>query len=213
MRLYAECINLSFTHSTGSADFPSIRNSSKFVTSEGVIKLSAGVDNGNVRLVVEDNGPGISPEKRGNLFCKFQDSLDSLSQGTGVGLFLCQRLATLLDGDIYLDETYDSGVEGRPGARFVIDLNRPPHTQEAHELEENTATFENESNRNCLLSSTPSPSLPGKLKVLFTDDDMIIRKLSSRMIRKVAPDWEITEASCGETALKLAQTESFDLSK
>ena len=31
-----------------------------------------------------------------------------------------------MGGDVWLDESYDSGVPGCPGARFVIDLNTPP---------------------------------------------------------------------------------------
>jgi signal transduction histidine kinase len=57
------------------------RNSSKFVD-EGFIRLRGEVCEGCVRLTVEDSGPGIPEEKRELLFSKFQESLDSLSQGT-----------------------------------------------------------------------------------------------------------------------------------
>ena len=57
-------------------------NSRKFV-STGHISLRAEIvdDGENVHLFVEDSGPGIPASKRDNLFVKFQDSLDSLSQG------------------------------------------------------------------------------------------------------------------------------------
>lgn len=57
------------------------RNSTKFVD-EGFIRIRAAVVNGLVELSVEDSGPGIPTEKRSQLFSKFQQSLDSLSQGT-----------------------------------------------------------------------------------------------------------------------------------
>ncbi len=57
------------------------RNSLKFVES-GYVRLRAKVVDGTVELSIEDSGPGIPPEKRGLLFNKFQESLDSLSQGT-----------------------------------------------------------------------------------------------------------------------------------
>jgi len=47
--------------------------------------------------------------------------------------------------------------------------------------------------------------------VLFVDDDPILRKLFSRTVRTVAPDWSIREAANGEAALKLVDSESFDL--
>jgi signal transduction histidine kinase len=57
------------------------RNSLKFVES-GYVRLRAVVVDGMVELSIEDSGPGIPPEKRSLLFNKFQESLDSLSQGT-----------------------------------------------------------------------------------------------------------------------------------
>jgi len=48
-----------------------------------------------------------------------------LSQGTGIGLFLCKNLIELLGGTISIDDEYDSGIEGCPGTRFVVNLNVP----------------------------------------------------------------------------------------
>jgi len=56
-------------------------NATKFVT-KGYIRLSAKEVDGSVELYVEDSGPGIPQEKRNRLFAKFQESLDSLNQGT-----------------------------------------------------------------------------------------------------------------------------------
>lgn len=67
------------------------RNSVKFIE-EGFIKLQAKVVNGQVQLAVEDSGPGIPMEKRERLFCKYQESLDMLSQGT-VRLRCCTLLS------------------------------------------------------------------------------------------------------------------------
>jgi signal transduction histidine kinase len=67
------------------------RNSLKFVES-GYVRLRAQVAEGMVELSIEDSGPGIPPEKRGSLFNKFQESLDSLSQGT-VGAHSSQATA------------------------------------------------------------------------------------------------------------------------
>jgi signal transduction histidine kinase len=105
------------------------RNSTKFVHS-GFIRFRAAVVDGLIELYVEDSGPGIPVEKQGALFEKFQSSLDVLSQGTGLGLSLCENLTHLLKGDIWLDEIYDSGVPDSPGARFVIRLNTPPLSSE-----------------------------------------------------------------------------------
>jgi signal transduction histidine kinase len=101
------------------------RNAAKFVT-KGFVRLRAEVVEGNVQLSIEDSGPGIPESKRKILFSKFQESLDSLNQGTGIGLCLCKNLIDLMEGEMWLDEIYHSGVENCPGARFVLNLNVPP---------------------------------------------------------------------------------------
>jgi len=68
------------------------RNSIKFLT-RGFIKLTASVVDGNVQLTVEDSGEGIPEAKQKNLFGRYQESLDTLSQGTGIGLCVCKDLS------------------------------------------------------------------------------------------------------------------------
>lgn len=60
------------------------RNSLKFVRT-GFIRFRAYVEeqSGEALISVEDSGPGIPESKRNKLFQKFQESLDSLNQGTG----------------------------------------------------------------------------------------------------------------------------------
>jgi signal transduction histidine kinase/CheY-like chemotaxis protein len=189
------------------------RNSTKFVHS-GFIRFRAAVVAGVVELYVEDSGPGIPIEKRGALFEKFQNSLDVLSQGTGLGLSLCENLTHLLNGDIWLDETYDSGVKDSPGARFVIRLKTPPLSPEDI-LQSSTkgGTISNgELNQNGNDAiQTKVVELPENLSVLFVDDDNVLRKLFSRSLSKAAPTWKIHEAASGETALRMVDLESYDL--
>jgi CheY-like chemotaxis protein len=128
----------------------------------------------------------------------------------GIGLFLCQNLVALMDGEIRLDEDYDSGIPGNPGTRFVVNLKQPPiDSKDIHHFHDLNGAKDLES-----LSgdeeSIPS-DVPASLSVLFVDDDPVLRKLFSRTIRTVAPTWNIREASNGETALRLVDTESFDL--
>jgi signal transduction histidine kinase len=87
--------------------------------------IESGEDGSNICIYIEDSGPGIPESKRGRLFEKFQESLDSTNQGTGIGLCVCKHLAELMGIVIWLDETYDSGVDGCPGTRFVVDLKIP----------------------------------------------------------------------------------------
>jgi len=171
-------------------------------------------------------------EKRNALFAKFQESLDSLNQGTGVGLYLCKKIVDLLGGNLWLDATYDSGVAGCPGARFVISLNTAPlqlneevlDSYEAHPTyrlsASTTTTSENTLSQtdvaaaaSALVPRSQFDTLPTNISVLFVDDDVILRKLFTRAVKRVRPDWDVHEASSGEAALALIDdsSQSFDL--
>ena len=187
-------------------------NSRKFV-SKGFIRVRADVIDGKVHMFVEDSGPGIPLAKRRKLWDKYQESLDSLNQGTGIGLSLCQDLIHLMNGDIWLDEEYDSGITGCPGARFVVNLNAAP-------LELNTAALDRyeeklvggADNRGAAKRGTAClDRLPLKMKVLFVDDDLVLRKLFGRSVKRILPDWDIHEAANGETALEMTKSQEFDL--
>ena len=80
------------------------RNSCKFVE-KGFVRLRADFEGDGLVINIEDSGPGIPEEKRSQLFAQFQKSLDSLSQGTGIGLSLCKKLVDLMGGTIKLDES------------------------------------------------------------------------------------------------------------
>lgn len=118
-----------------------------------------------------------------------------------------------MDGEIYLDETYDSGVAGNVGTRFVVNLKQQPIDPKAiHDCQHQT--IRDETGETGPLSDDEDLipyELPSNAYVLFVDDDPILRKLFSRSIRTVAPNWKIREASNGETALHLVKTEHFDL--
>lgn len=196
------------------------RNSTKFVE-KGFINLVASVVNGKVRILVEDSGPGIPEAKRENLFNKFQESLDVMEQGTGMGLCLVKHMTQLLGGDVWLDESYESGVPGFPGARFVIETNLAPMSlDECHEgllhgeddhLSESLRKSISELEGFVPSEEDEETKLPESLSVLFVDDDMVLRKLFARSIKKAVGTWTVQEASSGESALQIIKEQSFDV--
>jgi signal transduction histidine kinase len=192
------------------------RNSLKFVN-KGFIRLRAAVDDvdNSVLIYIEDSGPGIPLEKRKKLFAKFQESLDSLHQGTGIGLCLCLNLMDLMGGEIMLDEEYDSGIPGQPGTRFVIRLNCPPLSIKDICLEDFQGGTRHLANTGPEVDAKPEGEfdLPNDLSLLFVDDDMVLRKLFARAIGKIMPQWKFQEAANGEAALKLIEgnVNEFDL--
>jgi len=68
-----------------------------------------------VRVVVQDDGPGVSPDVRDRLFEPFVTTKE-VGKGTGLGLAVCRGIVEAAGGTIGLDLT------AAKGARFVVDL-------------------------------------------------------------------------------------------
>jgi len=188
-------------------------NATKFVE-RGYICLRAQVVDGSVELSVEDSGPGIPEDKRDRLFLKFQESLDALNQGTGIGLAVCKNLSDLMGADLSLDESFQSGVDGCLGTRFVLRLNQPALEVERDDDapdEEKSSLLSDSNNSASEPPHVGGSKLPENLLVMFVDDDTILRRMFSRSLKRVAPNWEVQEASNGETALRMTETNKFDL--
>ena len=118
------------------------------------------------------------------------------------------ELVHLMGGQIWLDESYRSGYgELRPGARIVVNLNRPPESITAEpplRLEDKVDVQDEEAGL---------VKLPEKLSVLFVDDSLVLRKQCSRAIHRMMPEWVVREAASGEACLTLCEKEAepFDL--
>ena len=67
----------------------------------------------DVVIQVRDFGPGIPAEHRDDLFTRFGripgSRIRSGHVGTGLGLYMGQRLARAMDGDLDLEETSPNG--------------------------------------------------------------------------------------------------------
>ena len=68
-----------------------------------------------VRLVVEDNGPGVAEAVRDRLFEPFVTTKE-VGKGTGLGLAVCRGMVEAVGGSIGLDAAF------KGGARFVVEL-------------------------------------------------------------------------------------------
>ncbi|CAN5132989.1 hypothetical protein BH09PSE1_BH09PSE1_12420 [soil metagenome] len=94
-----------------------ISNAVKF-TDEGRVTVTAACVDGLLRFVVEDTGPGVTPEQLPTLFRKFVQADASTTRkygGTGLGLSICGELAVLMGGSITADHVEPHGL------RFTFD--------------------------------------------------------------------------------------------
>ncbi len=90
-----------------------LSNSVKFTHMGGAIQVTASEEGPWIRLHVEDNGVGISPERQEKLF-NLEDTVSSLGtaneKGTGLGLVLCRELVEMNGGRIELESDAGSGT-------------------------------------------------------------------------------------------------------
>lgn len=89
-----------------------IGNAIKF-TEKGYVLLEVKREDMYVRFDVTDTGKGIEPGKEKAIFERFERNEDKI-QGFGLGLYICRKISGMLQGELYVDETY------KGGARFVF---------------------------------------------------------------------------------------------
>ncbi|MEN8615023.1 ATP-binding protein [Dehalogenimonas sp. THU2] len=70
---------------------------------------------GNVRVIIADDGPGISRTRISQIFSPFYTTKE-MGQGTGLGLSICRGIVTRYGGHIRVES------EEGWGARFIVDL-------------------------------------------------------------------------------------------
>lgn len=82
-------------------------------------------EDGRYRIVVADNGPGISPQLRGKLFERFTRADASRNRqggSTGLGLAICAAIAQAHGGSVQLADSADYLDDAAQGACFVLSL-------------------------------------------------------------------------------------------
>ncbi len=101
--------------------FNLLSNAVKFTPAGGAIDVTAAGVDGEVRVSIRDDGPGIAPEDQVRIFEEFQQAAAGTQQpeGTGLGLALSKRFIELHHGRIW--------VESQPGkgSTFVFTLPVP----------------------------------------------------------------------------------------
>jgi len=87
---------------------------------EGTLRVKTSLEESDVRIVIEDTGPGIDFALRGQIWQPFFTTKDP-GQGTGLGLAISKEIVAKHDGTIRLCEEYSKGT------RFAITLPIASH--------------------------------------------------------------------------------------
>ncbi|HEX6335279.1 MAG TPA: ATP-binding protein [Flavisolibacter sp.] len=96
-----------------------LENANKYSPRDQPIHLQLRSDGSRAALEVADHGPGIPPEEREHVFEKFYrlgNEQTRKAQGTGLGLYLCKKIAEDHNGTIAIEDNQPEGT------KFIVHL-------------------------------------------------------------------------------------------
>ena len=93
-----------------------LSNAVKYTPDKGIISVKLYLENNIVFFSVEDNGPGIKPEREADLFKPFMHGYASKG-GMGIGLYTAHQMAEIHKGSLTYQRSRNLG-----GSRFCLAL-------------------------------------------------------------------------------------------
>jgi len=150
------------------------------------ITIAVREEQGSVRLVVSDTGPGIDEAVIDKIFDPFFTT-KPVDKGTGLGLSICYSLIQSAGG------TIDARNESPRGASFTVSLPVAPAEARPRPAPPRPAAA---------LRPRPGPG-----RILVVDDEPFMLDVISRVLA----GYELTTTSDPRRGLELCTTESFEL--
>jgi CheY-like chemotaxis protein/anti-sigma regulatory factor (Ser/Thr protein kinase) len=176
-----------------------LANAVKF-TDAGTITLAlqrVAEASGMIEWSVRDTGPGIAPEDQERIFEPFvRLDRDQAIAGAGMGLALCARLCTAMNGALTVSS------DGETGTTFTVRLPLP--SVEASLRDVRPGAHEQGRRE----AASPSEAWRG-LRVLIADDNTLVRELLVAFFE--AQQAAITAVADGLAAVEACATCEFDV--
>ncbi|MFM0139834.1 hybrid sensor histidine kinase/response regulator [Caballeronia grimmiae] len=163
-----------------------LNNATTYAPPHGHIDVSMVVGDGDVRVCVSDDGPGVAEPLRDRVFSLFVQGpreLDRSQGGFGIGLAVSRQIVERHGGSL----TLERAGSGR-WSRFVVTLPSTPSPLLAQPVSDHTL---------------PRPTR-GSCRILVVDDEPDI--VSALVTLFQMEGHEVRTAFDGETALEIAQT-------
>jgi signal transduction histidine kinase/DNA-binding NarL/FixJ family response regulator len=157
---------------------------------KGCIRITSVKQGDSVRVIIQDNGPGITTENLSKIFDPFFTTKD-VGKGTGLGLSLCYGIIKEHGG------TITPCSKPGEGTVFIIEL---PITHEAVDTTEE-AHFDSSDTTNIREGH-------GKRILVIDDEEPILHMVREALIPS---GYEVDIAPDGETGLKQSKKKKYDV--
>jgi CheY-like chemotaxis protein len=140
-----------------------------------------------LRITVEDEGIGISDDKKSSLFKPFQQTM-RLAGGTGLGLYSLSKRVEVLKGSFGVEDRTD----GRQGSQFWFSIPYSPEEGSVDSVSTfyNQGEVSNDDTSICrsdvapLLKLDSSGNVVESPTALVVEDSIVISKSTKRMLEK-----------------------------
>jgi DNA-binding response OmpR family regulator len=183
-----------------------LSNAFKYTPEKGTVSVIVEMEEGRLRLSIEDNGPGIAKKELDKVFDRFYQVEGTGDKGSGIGLALVKELVDLYRGHIIV-----SSEPGR-GSRFRVSLPIDKSSFKDDELVYGEwRPGENFINRSIdekeeAIADRPLNSLLPLL--LIVEDNVDLRRFICETLQQ---QYQIMEAKDGKEGFEKAMAEIPDL--
>lgn len=97
-----------------------IDNALRYVQEGGNVSVGLKQEDGQLRLVIQDDGPGIAPAEHQRIFERFYRGVGHSANGSGLGLAIVRQAAWRMGGQVQVGPGL--GGSGGPGVGFFVSL-------------------------------------------------------------------------------------------
>ncbi len=170
-----------------------LSNAIKYNRPGGAVRIAFDTSDGWARVVIRDDGEGLTPEQQAHLFQPFHrlGAEHRRVEGTGLGLVIALELATAMKGGLAL--------HSEPGIGSTFTFSLPASTAPPVDAQAPVA-----------MALPLPPSASPRRRVLYIEDEPLNVLLLQEMF-KARPQWELQIAADGQTGLVSAKASHHDL--
>lgn len=202
--------------------FNLLSNAFKFTPVGGSICVDIQEHASHLEIVVQDSGPGVSPDLRDEIFKRFYEKggqVRSAIKSSGIGLAISKQMVELHHGKIFVTTAVGTNRKEKTGAKFVVELPKGSGHFKEEEIVSNYSDEEKASDYQSAVvpqltaaapsTEEPTTKAPADAPLLLIVEDNA--EVSAYIQQVFTGSYRIITAGNGVEALAMAKKHSPDL--